>query len=61
MEVYEDKKFNLRLEARLKNAELIKARETLGLTQKEAAELIGITPPYLSSFELLKNYPSEKI
>lgn len=61
MEVYEDKKFNVRLEARLKNATLVKARETLGLTQKAAAELMGIPQNSLSTYELLKGYPDREI
>lgn len=45
--VYQTKKgFNVRLEARLKNAQLIKARETLGLNAREAAEQMGL--PYYS-------------
>ena len=61
MKVYEDKRFNIRLEARLKNSELMKARESLGLNQKRAAELIGISPGSLSHYELLKTYPKEKM
>ena len=33
--------FDLQLEARLKNAQLVDAREKLGLSAKEAAEKIG--------------------
>ena len=61
MEFYEDKGFNVRLEVRLKNAELIKARETLGLNQREAAKLIGISPHSLGKFELLKYYPNKEL
>jgi RNA polymerase sigma factor (sigma-70 family) len=51
--------FSIRLEARLKNDELAKARESLGLTIKDAAENIGISPGTLGSFENLKAYPRE--
>jgi len=61
MEDYKDKKFKIRLEARLKNAELIRARESLGLNQKQAAYLIEISPGSLSHYELLRTYPSEEM
>lgn len=61
MKTYEDKNFNVRLEFRLKNAELIKARESLGLNQRQAAELIGISQPNLGQIELLHKYPSKRI
>lgn len=60
MEIYEGKSFRLRLEARLKNAELVRAREILNLTQKEAAELIGINAQTLGRYELLTGYPSSR-
>lgn len=64
MEIQEYKtedNFNLRLEVRLKNAELARARESLGLTIKKAAEIIGIGYHTLCAIENLKCYPSEKI
>ncbi|MFA4953209.1 MAG: sigma factor-like helix-turn-helix DNA-binding protein [Candidatus Pacearchaeota archaeon] len=60
METYEDKNFNIRLEVRVKNAELIRARESLGLNQRQAAELIGIHQINLSNYELLKTYPLQE-
>ena len=61
MQTYEDKNFNVRLEVKVKNAELVKARETLGLNQKQAAELIGISNTYLVQIELLHQYPKRKM
>jgi len=52
--------FNIRLEARLKNAELIGAREMAGLTAKEAAERIGISYAMYLGYESMRMYPSEK-
>lgn len=49
--------FELRLEARLKNAKLVRAREQLGLNQEQAAEAIGISKSTLGSCETLKSYP----
>ncbi len=50
--------FNVRLEARLKNAELVKAREKLGISAREAAELIGIHYSTFLNYESMKQYPS---
>lgn len=52
--------FTVRLEARLKNAKLIGARESLGLTQLEAAERIGISYFKLNGCETLRDFPSEE-
>jgi len=52
--------FNIRLEARLKNADLVGARELAGLTAKEAAERIGISYGAYLSFESMKLYPAAK-
>jgi transcriptional regulator with XRE-family HTH domain len=52
--------FRIRIEARIKNAALIKAREELGLTQTEAAEKIGIYTSLLSMYERLRAYPSQE-
>lgn len=52
--------FNLRLEARLKNGDLVKSRERLSLTTKDAAKLIGISYCTLGKFENLRGYPSPK-
>lgn len=54
------KGFGIRLEARLKNADLVKARERLGLNIKQAAERIGIHYISLGKFENLKGYPSQE-
>lgn len=53
--------FLLRLEARLKNAKLVGARESLGLTQKEVALALGISVPTYGEYETLKHYPSPKM
>jgi len=60
MEPEVDKKFNLRLETRVKNGSLVQARENLGITQKRVAEEIGIAPSTYSDFERLRRYPSKK-
>ena len=52
--------FNIRLEARLKNAELIRAREMAGLTAKEAAERIGISYVKYLNYESMIRYPSDE-
>ncbi|MBI2668010.1 helix-turn-helix domain-containing protein [Candidatus Woesearchaeota archaeon] len=52
--------FEIRIEARLKNAALVKAREELGLTQEKAAEQIGINKNVYNSYECMRNYPTEK-
>lgn len=53
--------FGIRLEARVKNSKLINARETLKLTQRQAAEYIRISQEALSKYELMKGYPSIEI
>lgn len=55
-----DEGFGIRLEARLKNAALVGAREKLGLTAKEAAEQIGIRYQSLIQIENLNLYPSKE-
>lgn len=52
--------FNIRLEARLKNAELVGAREMAGLTATEAAERIGISYGLYLSYQSMRKYPSEE-
>lgn len=52
--------FKLRVTARLKNAELIGAREILGLTIKELAEQIGIPYQVYCQYENMILYPSEE-
>lgn len=52
--------FGLRLEARLKNSKLVKAREQLRLTQQQVAEEIGIAPNSYCAYENLRGYPSIK-
>lgn len=46
------------LEARVKNTALVKARETLMMTQEKAAEKIGISKLSLFNYENIKRYPS---
>jgi DNA-binding transcriptional regulator YiaG len=63
MEILEYKtkdNFRLRLEARLKNGDLVRAREGLGLTAKDAARLMGISYCNLINFENLKAYPNKE-
>ncbi|MBI2663697.1 sigma-70 family RNA polymerase sigma factor [Candidatus Woesearchaeota archaeon] len=52
--------FEVRVEARLKNAALVKAREKLGLKQIEAAKQIGIYPVAYNAYECMREYPTEK-
>lgn len=47
------------LEGRIRNTDLVKARESLGLTQGEAAERIGIGKASLCHYETLRTYPSD--
>jgi len=54
-------KFNVRLEARLKNGDLVGAREQLGLTQTDVAKSIGISSTYYSRCENMISYPSQEI
>src|SRR3989344_7440445 len=51
--------FNLRLESRLKNADLVRAREKLKLKVREAAMAIGINYNSLLGFESMRIYPSK--
>ena len=51
--------FAVRLEARLKNAALVRARESLGLGARDAAEKIGISYGRLLDYESMKHYPSQ--
>lgn len=53
--------FAVRLEARLKNARLVNARESLGLTAKTVAEKIGIAPPSYSRYENMRTLPSPRV
>ncbi len=53
-ELHSGKGFNLRLEARLKNAYLVGARETLGMTPEVVADEIGIIYAQYFSEELRK-------
>lgn len=53
--------FNIRLEARLKNAKLVGAKEVVGLTSKEAAERIGINYISYLNCESMKVYPGEEM
>jgi RNA polymerase sigma factor (sigma-70 family) len=53
--------FAIRAELRLKNSALISAREDLGLSQKEAAGLIGISANRLSNYENMKLYPTQEM
>lgn len=46
------------LEGRIKNTDLVKVREVLGLTQGEASEKIGIGKASLLNYENTKSYPS---
>jgi len=52
--------FSVRLEARLKNAKLVGARELAGLSAKEAAERIGISYYVYLSYESMRAYPSKE-
>ncbi len=59
-EYLEKQGFKVRAELRLKNAKLVKARETLNLTLEEAASKIGVSYGTLFRFENLKLYPSKE-
>ncbi len=52
--------FDIRLEARLKNAKLIGAREVIGLTAKETAERIGINYVTYLGYESMRTHPKEE-
>lgn len=49
--------FRLRFETKLKNSQLIEARERLGLGAAEAAEKIGVSYQTLLRYEAMKAYP----
>ena len=50
--------FDLRLEAKLKNARLVNARESLGLQPRGVAEQIGVGYQRYLDFEAMRRYPS---
>jgi len=52
--------FRLRLESRLKNAELVRAREQLNLSIKDISERIGINYASYCGYETMKQYPSKE-
>lgn len=54
------KGFRIRLESRLKNAELVRAREKLGLSAKAVAEALGISYSLYCFYERMQRYPSEE-
>ena len=49
----------LRLEARIKNAKLMEARERLGLSIREISKRIGISECSLGGYENLRLYPEK--
>jgi RNA polymerase sigma factor (sigma-70 family) len=53
--------FELEAELRLRNGAIARRRRELGLTQKEAAEAVGISYPYWNTIENMKAYPSEDV
>ena len=53
--------FDLRLEAKLKNASLVNARESLGLKPQQVAEKIGISYGSYLNYEAMRNYPSLEV
>ena len=52
--------FGVRVEARLKNADLIGAREMAGLTVREVSEKTGISATTYSGYECMRLYPSKE-
>ena len=62
MDVTEFRKgrFDIRLEARLKNAALVKAREQLGLSARNVAEQIGISYVQYLAYEGMRAFPSKQ-
>jgi len=50
--------FKLRLEARLKNAALVTAREQLGLSAVDVSKQTGICYPLYLNYESMQRYPS---
>ena len=57
-EIQSKKGFSFRLEARLKNAALVGARETLGITAKAVADGTGISYKTYLDCEAMKHYPT---
>ncbi|HLD07349.1 MAG TPA: sigma factor-like helix-turn-helix DNA-binding protein [Candidatus Nanoarchaeia archaeon] len=53
-------RFGIRLEARLKNAALVHAREQLGLSARKVAEQIGISYVQYLAYEGMRAFPSEQ-
>jgi RNA polymerase sigma factor (sigma-70 family) len=53
--------FGIRLETKLKNSLLVKAREKMGLTVKVAAESIGVSPNTYSACENMRCYPGSVV
>lgn len=53
--------FDIRLEARLKNAKLIGARELSGLSAKKIAERLGISYATYLNYESMKSFPNEEM
>ena len=53
--------FNIRLEARLKNARLVGAKEILGLTSKDVAERVGMNYVHYLNCESMRIYPGKGI
>lgn len=53
--------FRIRLTARLKNDELISAREKIGMSQRLVAAVIGITGNTYGQIERMQYYPSEDL
>lgn len=58
---YKEGEFDIRLEARLKNGALVRAREELGLTAKAAAEGIGVSYQTYINCEGMKYFPSSQM
>ena len=60
--VYKTKSgFDLRLEARLKNAKLVNARESLGLSAPQAAKKLGISYSSYNRYEALLGLPLPEV
>ncbi|MBI4149159.1 sigma-70 family RNA polymerase sigma factor [Candidatus Woesearchaeota archaeon] len=53
-------RFGIRLEARLKNAALVHAREQLGLSARNVSEQIGISYRQYLAYEGMRAFPSEQ-
>lgn len=56
-----NKGFDIRLEAKLKNATLVRAREKLELKPREVSEKIGIGYGYYLNIERMQVYPSQEL